>query len=99
MIADAQSISHYRERRVHRAAGTEEACVHNVEIVEFVRFAIAIKCTRLRIVAEAHGTVLMGDTRQRDALTQIEIASENTFVALMPVNRTRALLIHKAPKF
>ena len=48
MIADAQSIGHYRERRVHRAAGTEEACVNNVEIVEFVRFAIAIQRTGLR---------------------------------------------------
>ena len=62
-------------------------------------FAVAIQRAGFRIIAETHGAVLMGDTRQRDALTQIEIAGENTFVALMPVNRTRALLIHEAPKF
>ena len=86
MIADAQSIGHYRERRVHRAAGTEEACVHNVEIVEFVRFAIAIQRAAFRIIAETHGAVLMRNTGEWNPLTQIQIPRKNSLVALVPVD-------------
>ena len=53
MIADAQRIRHDCERRIHCPARTEEACIDNAEVIELVRFAVAIQRARLRIVAEA----------------------------------------------
>ena len=41
VIADAQRIGHDGEPWIDRAAGTKEACIDNVEIIQLVRFAVA----------------------------------------------------------
>ena len=53
VIAYPQRVGHDRERRIHRAARAEEAGIDNVEIVELVRFAVAIERARSWIVAES----------------------------------------------
>src|SRR6185295_244460 len=40
MVADAQGIGHRGQRRVHGAAGGEEARVDDVEVVEVVGLAV-----------------------------------------------------------
>jgi len=42
MIADAQRIGNDGECRIYSAAGAEKAAIHDVKIVELVRFAVAI---------------------------------------------------------
>jgi hypothetical protein len=70
MISHPQRIGYNRQRRIHCAARREEAGIDDVEIVHFVRFAVAIKRGSLRIVAETNRAVLMRDAGQRDALSE-----------------------------
>ena len=48
VIAHAQRVGHDRQRRIHRAARREEAAVHDVEVVDFVRPAVDIERRGLR---------------------------------------------------
>ena len=41
MVAYAQRVRHDRECRIHRAGGAEEASVNDVQVIHFVRFAVA----------------------------------------------------------
>ena len=41
VVAHAQRVGHDRERRIHGAAGGEEAAVHDVQVVHLVRLAVA----------------------------------------------------------
>src|SRR4029077_5297950 len=59
MIADAQRIGNDGECRIYRAGGAEKAAIHDVKIVELVRFAIAIQRARLRVVTKPDAAVLM----------------------------------------
>ena len=51
-----------------------------------MRFAVAIQRAGFRIVSETDRAVLVRDAGERNALAEIEIAREKTFVALVPVN-------------
>jgi len=70
MIADAQGVRHDRERGIYRAARTEEAAVHDIEIVEFVSFAVPVERARFWIFTKTNCSVLMRDTSERNALTE-----------------------------
>ena len=76
MIPDSQSVGHDRERGIHRAAGAEKAAIDNVEVVEFVRFAVTIERAGFRIVAKADRAVLMGDSGKRNTLAEEQITRE-----------------------
>src|SRR5206468_4477073 len=82
----------------HGAARTEETCIDNIEIVELMRFAIAIERARLRIVAEADRAVLVRYSGKRDALAEEQVSGEKALVALVPVDRALRLLLHQALK-
>src|SRR5215470_5163125 len=66
VIADAERVGHDRKRGVDGRARREERRVDDVEVVDLVRAAVHVKRRRGRIDAEARGTVLMGDTGERD---------------------------------
>src|SRR3974390_1423482 len=92
VIAHAQRIGYDRQRRIHRRARREEAAIHNVEILEIMGFAIHIERRSLGIVPEADGAVLVGDTRKRNALSHIQVAVEQSIMAVMAVHRTMVML-------
>src|SRR5271166_2787755 len=81
VIAHAQRIGHDRQRRVYRRARREKAAVDDVKILEIMGFAIHIERRGLGIVPEADGAVLVGDTRQRNALSNIQVAAKESLVA------------------
>src|SRR5208283_104551 len=83
MIAHAQRVGHDRQRRIHRRARREEAAIHDVEILEIMGFAIHVQRRSLGIVAKTDGAILMGDPRQRNALSDIQVASKQSFMAVM----------------
>ena len=62
-------------------------------------FTVAIQRAGFRIISETHGAVLVRDAGERNTLTEIQIARENAFVALVAVDGTGALLIHQTLKF
>ena len=94
MIADPERVRDDGQSWIDRTAGTKEACIHHVEIIQLVRFAVAIERAGLRIIAEADGAVLVRDTSERDALAKIQIAREETLVAFVAVYGTLGLLLH-----
>ena len=94
VIADAQRVGYDGEPGIDRATRTKEACIDNVEIIQFVRFAVAIERARLRIIAEADRPVLVRHASERDALAEIQIAREKALVAFVAVHGTLGLLLH-----
>src|SRR6266853_996232 len=58
MITDAQRVGYDGEPGIDRATRAKEACIDHVKIIQLVRFAVAIECARLRVVAEPDGAVL-----------------------------------------
>ncbi len=74
MIADAQRVGDGGERGVHGADADEEAGVDDIEIVEFMRLAVAVEDGRAWVGAEATGAGLMGAARQGDVVVHIEVA-------------------------
>ncbi len=94
VIADPQRVRDDGQSWIDRTAGTKEACIDHVKIIQLVRFAVAIERARLRIVAEADRPVLVRDTSERDALAEIQIAREETLVAFVAVHGTLGLLLH-----
>ena len=64
-----------------------------------MRFAVAIERARLRVVSEPDGAVLVRHASERDALAEIQIAREQTFVALVAMDRALGLLLHKSLAF
>src|SRR5205823_12666578 len=52
VIADAQRVGYDGEPWIDRATGREKACINHVEVIQLVRFAVAIERARLRVVAE-----------------------------------------------
>ena len=92
VVAHAQRVGHDGERGIYSRARREEAAIHHVQVIEIVRFAIHIQCGSLGIVPEADGTVLVGDARQRNALSHIKIAAKNPLMAVMAVNRAMLVL-------
>jgi hypothetical protein len=94
VIADAQRVGYDGEPGIDRATRTKEACIDNVEIIQFVRFAVAIERARLRIVSEPDGAVLVRHASERDALAEIQIAREEALVAFVAVHGTLGLLLH-----
>src|SRR2546427_6931569 len=96
VIPDAERVGHDRKRRVYRSARGEEARVHHVEVVHFVRLAVRVQRRGFRVVPEADRPVLVRDARQRDALAEIEVPREQAFVALVAVDATLGLLLHQA---
>ena len=88
MITDAQRVGYDGEPGIDRATRAKEACIDHVKIIQLVRFAVAIERARLRVVAEADGTVLVRHASERDALAQIQIAREETLVAFVAVHGT-----------
>src|SRR3989475_6268780 len=95
VIPDAKRVGHDRERRVYRSARGEEARVHHVEVVHFVRLAVRVQRRGFRVVPEADRPVLVRDARQRDALAEIEVPREQAFVALVAMDATLGLLLHQ----
>src|SRR5271167_3355839 len=92
VIAHAQRIGHDRERWVHRRARREEAAIHDVEILEIMGLAIRVQRRGPGIMPKADGAVLVGDTRQRNALTHIQVAAKKSFMAVMAVHRAMVML-------
>jgi hypothetical protein len=62
----AERVGHRGERRVHRTAAPEDACVQDVEVVELVGPAIGVQRRRGRIRAEPAGTGLMRTPGHQD---------------------------------
>src|SRR5439155_17856154 len=85
VIAHAQRVGYDGEPGIDRATRAKEACIDNVEIIQLVGFAVAIERARLRVVAEADGTVLVRYAGERDALAEIQIAREEALVAFVAV--------------
>ena len=71
MLSHSQCIGHNGESRIHRAARAEKAAIDDVEIIQFVRFAIGVQRAGSWIVAEANRSDLMRHTCQRNALTDV----------------------------
>ncbi len=98
MLSYPQRIGHNSERWVHRAAGTENTAINDVEIVNVVRFAVDVQSACFRIVPETHCADLVCNARQWDALADEQIAREKSFVAFVAVNVTLGLLLHQVFK-
>ena len=94
MVANAQGVGYDGESGIDRATRAKEACIHHVEIIQLVRFAVAIERARLRVVAETDGAVLVRHASERDALAEIQIAREEALVAFVAVHGTLGLLLH-----
>src|SRR6266508_6768162 len=94
VIADAQRVGDDGEPGIDRATRAKEACIDHVEIIQLVRFAVAIERARLRVVAEADGTVLVRHASERDALAEIQIPRKEALVAFVAVHGTLGLLLH-----
>ena len=94
VIADAQRVGDDGEPGIDRATRAKEACIHHVEIIQLVRFAVAIERARLRVVAETDRAILVRDAGERDALAEIQIAREEALVAFVAVHGTLGLLLH-----
>src|SRR5208283_5122153 len=92
VIAHTQRIGHDCERRIYRRARREEAAIHDVKILEIMDLAIHVQRRGSGIVPEADGAVLVGDARQRNALSHIKIAAKKPFMAVMAVNRAMLVL-------
>src|SRR3989475_340849 len=95
VIPDAERVGHDRKRRVYRSARGEEARVHHVEVVHFVRLAVRVQRGGLRVAPEADRPVLVRDARQRNALAEIEAPREQAFMALVAMDATLGLLLHQ----
>ena len=52
VIADADGIGHYGERRLHRPDADKEARVHDAEIIAFMSLAVRIQHRAFRVCAE-----------------------------------------------
>ena len=76
VIANSKCIRHDREGRVHGTRRGEEAAIHDVEIVDFVRSAVAVERRCARVVAETDGTVLVCHAREWNPLSYVEVAGE-----------------------
>jgi len=59
VIADSECIGHDGQRGVNSGAGREEAAIHNIKIVDFVRLAIRVQCGGLGVSTEPNRTVLV----------------------------------------
>src|SRR5215468_7198307 len=94
MIADTQRIRHDGKSGIHRSARWEEAAVDDVEIVDVMRLAIRVERRCCGVAAEPDGAVLVRDAGQRNALTNVEIAREESLVAVAPMKRAVVLLHH-----
>jgi len=94
VIAHPQRVRDDGQSWIDRTAGTKEACIDNVEIIQLVRFAVAIERARLRVVSEPDGAVLVRHAGERDTLAQIQIAREEALVAFVAVHGTLGLLLH-----
>src|SRR5215467_15196985 len=99
MIAYAQRVGDDSKRWIYCAARAEKAGIDNVEIIEFVRFAVSVECAGFLVIAKTHGAVLVGDAGERNTLAEEQIASKKTLVTLAPVNRAFRLLLHQGPEF
>src|SRR5438445_9747801 len=92
VIAHPQRIRHDGQRRIHGSARREEASVHDIKIVEVVGFAIRIQRRGLRVISKANRAVLMGNSGERDHLSDVKIASKQSLVAFVAMNRAVGLL-------
>src|SRR5437762_5786334 len=95
VIPDAKRVGHDRERRVYRSARGEEARVHHVEVVHFVRLAVRVQRGGLRVVPEPERPVLVSDAGQRNALAEIKAPREQAFMALVAMDTALGLLLHQ----
>src|SRR5439155_13051398 len=94
VIADPQRVRDDGQSWIDRATRAKEACIDHVEIIQLVRFAVAIERARSRVVAETDGAVLVRHASERDALAEIQIAREEALVAFVAVHGTLGLLLH-----
>src|SRR6516164_5471303 len=99
VVADSERVRHDRERRIHGGAGRKETSVDDVEVVNFVSFAIDVQSGGLRIPPKANRPVLMRHTGKRYAITHEQIAREDTLMTFMAMDRASSLLLHKPFQF
>src|SRR5918995_6547746 len=95
MVSHSQCIGHDGESRIHRAARAEKAAVDDIKIIHIVRFAIGVQRAGSWIVAEANRSYLMRHTGQRNALTDVEVAAEQSLMTFAAVDLARRLLLHQ----
>src|SRR6476646_4827846 len=95
MICNAQGVGHDGERRIYGGARREEASVHDVEIVHFMRLAVHIESGRAWVFAKANCSVLVCDARKRNPIAEEKIPGKEAFVAVVAVNAAFRLLFHK----
>ena len=86
MITDSQRVGDDCERGIHCPTRAEEAGIDNIQVIEFVRFAVAIECAGLRIVSKTDRAVLVCNASQRNALAEEQVAGEETFMALVSMD-------------
>src|SRR6516162_8373160 len=99
MICDPERIRHDRQRRVHCPTRWEETGVHDIEILEIVRFTVHIKCRGLRIAAKADRAVLVGHTGKWDTLTEEKVTGKKSLMALIAMRRALGLGSHETFEF
>src|SRR5437870_5312587 len=95
MVPHPERVGHDGESWVHRAARTENAAIDDIEIVHVVRFAVGVQRAGFRIVAKANRTHLMRHACQGNSLTDVQVPSEQSLVALVAVNLALGLLLHQ----
>src|SRR5215472_11835200 len=99
VICDPKRIRHDRQRRVHRPTRWEETSVHDVKIVEIVRFAVHIERRGLQVTAKADRAVLMSDSSKWDTLTEEKVTGKQSLVALITMRRALRLCFHETFEF
>lgn len=92
MSPHSQRIRYDRECRIHCRTRREEAAVHHVKVVEVVRLAVHVERGSFGIVPEADGAVLVRDSGQWDTLSNVKIAAEEAFVAVVSMHRAGVVL-------
>ena len=93
MVAHPQRIGDGGERGIHRADADEEAGVDDIEIVEFVRLAVAVEHRGGGIVAEPAGAGLMRAAGQRNVVVHVEIAADQMLRLQADFAQHRAQLV------
>src|SRR6266700_2118197 len=92
VVADADGVGHDGQRRIDRAARREKAAIHDIQVVYVVRFAMRIERRHLWIVAKSHGSILMGNARQRDAVPNEQVPRHQMRVHIQVLEKMLQLL-------
>src|SRR5690348_4772736 len=95
VIADAKRVGHDGQCRIDGGTRREKAAVDDIEVVDLVCPAVDVESGRFGIMTKTDGSVLVSDTRKRDAIPKEEVPGEQPLVAVVTVNAALGLLFHE----